>query len=111
MAPGPKGDLENDRQESPPMRYTDSMIRTLAALFALAFSTATFADGAATFNQKCKVCHGPEGSGSKIVQRSIAGTPAAQVKKAVTEGFGKMKPVKIDDVTDVAAYVASLKKK
>ncbi len=85
------------------------MIRKLVAVFAVLFATAAFADGAATFNQKCKGCHGPEGAGKGSI-KSIAGTPADAVKKAIAEGKGKMKPVKIDNADEVAAYVAGLKK-
>jgi len=35
---------------------------------------------------------------------------SAEVKKAITEGHGKMKPVKIDNAEAVAEYVAGLKK-
>jgi mono/diheme cytochrome c family protein len=86
-------------------------MRKLAALFAVAFSTVALADGAATFNSKCKMCHGPEGAGTKMVEKSIAGMPAADVKKVITEGKGKMKAVAIDNADEVAAYVAGLKKK
>ncbi len=86
-------------------------MRKLVALFAVTFASAALADGAATFNAKCKMCHGPEGAGTKMVEKSIAGTPAPQVKKAITEGKGKMKPVAIDNADEVAAYVAGLKKK
>ena len=86
-------------------------MRKLVVLAAVAFSTAVMADGAATFNAKCKMCHGPEGAGSKMVEKSIAGVPAADVKKVITQGKGKMKPVAIDNAGEVAAYVAGLKKK
>jgi mono/diheme cytochrome c family protein len=85
-------------------------MRKILALFAAAFATCALADGAATFNSKCKACHGPEGAGSKIAPTPIAGMPAAQVKKAITDGKGKMKPVAIDNADEVAAYVAGLKK-
>jgi mono/diheme cytochrome c family protein len=84
------------------------MLRTLAALLAVAFSTAAFANGANTFNQKCRACHGPNGAGSKVVPRSIAGTPAEQVRKAILYGQGEMRPVKIANVDEVANYVAAL---
>lgn len=85
-------------------------MRKLAALLALALSTSALADGAATFAAKCKLCHGPEGVGTKMVQKPIAGTPADQVKKAIAEGKGKMKPVAIVDADEVAKYVAGLRK-
>ena len=40
----------------------------------------------------------------------IAGMDAATVEKAIAEGKGKMKPVKVDDAKAVAAFVAGLKK-
>ncbi len=87
------------------------MKRIVSALFAVAFATtALAADGAALYNSKCKGCHGAEGAGSKMAPNPIAGLPAAQVEKAITEGKGKMKPVKVDDPKAVAEYVAGLKK-
>jgi len=39
----------------------------------------------------------------------IKGLAEADVLKAINEGKGKMKPVKIDDAAEVAKYVAGLK--
>lgn len=87
------------------------MKRIVTALFAVAFATtALAADGAALYASKCKACHGAAGEGAKMAPNAIAGTPADQVKKAITEGKGKMKPVKVEDADAVAAYVAGLKK-
>jgi mono/diheme cytochrome c family protein len=87
------------------------MKRIVSALFAVAFATtALAADGAATYASKCKGCHGAAGEGSKMAPAPIAGMPADQVEKAITEGKGKMKPVKVDDAKAVATYVAGLKK-
>lgn len=86
------------------------MKRIIVAAFALALSGTALADGASTYASKCAICHGKAGEGSKIVQKPIAGTPAPAVKKAITEGTGKMKPVKIDNADEVASYVAGMKK-
>jgi mono/diheme cytochrome c family protein len=86
------------------------MKRIVTALAAVAFATAAFADGAATYAAKCKGCHGAAGEGTKMAATPIAGMPADQVKKAIAEGKGKMKPVKIEDADAVAAFVAGLKK-
>ena len=86
------------------------MKRIVSALFAVAFATTALADGAATYASKCKGCHGAAGEGSKMSPAPIAGMPADTVKKAIAEGKGKMKPVKVDDADAVAAYVAGLKK-
>jgi len=86
------------------------MKRIAIALFAVLVAASAYADGAATFGSKCAACHGKAGEGSKMSPNAIAGLPADQVKKAITEGKGKMKPVKIDNADEVAAYVAGLKK-
>jgi mono/diheme cytochrome c family protein len=75
------------------------------------------AEGKATYDAKCKMCHGPEGKGTPAMVKAmgvkpIGGTAEADTKAAVTKGKNKMKP--IAGVTgkaldDVAAYVASLK--
>ena len=86
------------------------MKRIVIALAAVAFSTAAFADGAATYAAKCKGCHGAAGEGAKMAPTPIAGMDAATVEKAIAEGKGKMKPVKIEDADAVAEFVAGLKK-
>jgi mono/diheme cytochrome c family protein len=87
------------------------MKRIVTGLFLLAFATAAFADGAATFKARCSICHGPEGAGGKIVPRSIKGTPEATVLTMIKKGNAKMKPVTLPDAdaTAVAKYVAGLK--
>ena len=85
------------------------MKRIVTALAVLGFATAAFADPAATYAKKCAACHGKAGEGAKMAPEPIAGMSADKVKKSF-DGVGKMKPVKIDDAAEVAAYVAGLKK-
>ncbi|HSN14484.1 MAG TPA: cytochrome c [Anaeromyxobacteraceae bacterium] len=87
------------------------MKRIVTAVFVLAFATAAFADGAATFKSRCAICHGPEGSGGKIMPRPIKGTAEAKVLEMIKKGGGKMKPVALDDAdaAAVAKYVSALK--
>jgi mono/diheme cytochrome c family protein len=87
------------------------MKRIVTALFAVAFATVAAADGAAVFKAKCAMCHGAAGEGTKMAADPIKGKDAAATKKAVTEGKGKMKAVKIEaaDVDAVAGFVAGLK--
>ncbi len=87
------------------------MKRILVALALTAFATTAFADAAATYASKCAMCHGKTGEGGKMAPKPIAGTPAAEVKKVIAEGKGKMKPVKIDDAADVAKFVAGMKER
>lgn len=85
------------------------MKRILTALLAVSFATVAFADGAATFKAKCAACHGPDGAGTKMAPDAIKGKPEAATLKAINEGKGKMKPVKIDNAAEVAKFVAGLK--
>jgi mono/diheme cytochrome c family protein len=85
------------------------MKRIVIALAAVAFATVASADGAATYAAKCKVCHGAAGEGSKMASEPIKGKSADAVLKAINEGKGKMKPVKIEDAKAVADYVAGMK--
>ena len=55
------------------------------------------------------MCHGAAGEGSAMAKAPIKGIAEAKVLKAINEGAGKMKPVKIDDAAAVAKFVAGLK--
>jgi mono/diheme cytochrome c family protein len=89
------------------------MKRIIAALFTVALATSAYADAAALYKSKCAACHGKSGEGAKLAPKPIAGLPAAETKKAILEGAGKMKPVKISeaDADAVAALVAEFPKK
>jgi mono/diheme cytochrome c family protein len=94
---------------TPSTKGITHMKRIIAALFVLAFATTASADAAATYAAKCKMCHGAAGEGSAMAKAPIKGMAADKVAKAINEGAGKMKPVKIDDAADVAKFVAGLK--
>jgi mono/diheme cytochrome c family protein len=77
------------------------------------------AAGKAVFDMKCRTCHGADGNGNPGIAKALGVTMKplsstdADVKKVVTEGMGKMKPVSgltPAQADDVAAYVKSLKK-
>ena len=78
-------------------------------LMVAAFAGTAHADGAATYAAKCKMCHGAAGEGTKMAPESIKGKAEADTLKAINEGKGKMKAVKIDDAAAVAKFVAGLK--
>jgi mono/diheme cytochrome c family protein len=82
--------------------------------------------GKDVFLKKCKTCHGEDGQGNqgmaKLLNTTITpmdsdevqGKLDAEIKKIVTDGKGKMKPVKgltDADIDNVIAYVRAFKKK
>lgn len=75
--------------------------------------------GKAVFDAKCKGCHGADGEGNPNIAKMMKvemkplGSTSADVKKVISEGQGKMKPVTSvsgADLDNVVAYVKTLKK-
>jgi mono/diheme cytochrome c family protein len=85
------------------------MKRLVVAAVLAALAGSASADAAATFKAKCAMCHGADGAGGAMYKASIKGKKEADVLKAVNEGKGKMKAVKIDDAAAVAKWVSGLK--
>lgn len=101
------------------------MTMALAALGSGAAYAADAKAGQAIYDKSCKSCHGADGAPNagvaKMLKTEIPDLKSSQVqsqsdadlKKVITQGKGKMKPV--SSVTgaaadDVVAYVRSLKK-
>ena len=94
-------------------------ITILAVASATAGLAADAAAGKAVYERACKSCHGADGTGNpnvakamKVEFKDIRQTSDADVKKAVAEGTGKMKPVSsvnAAQTADVIAYLHSLK--
>jgi mono/diheme cytochrome c family protein len=98
-------------------------VATLTAGLALGAGDATA--GKAVYDKACKSCHGADGTPNAGMAKSLKvemkhlGSPEVQassdeaLKKAITEGQGKMKPVKSVSgkaADDVVAYMRTLKK-
>ena len=91
----------------------------LAVASATAGLAADAAAGKAVYDRACKSCHGADGTGNpaiakamKVELKDIRQSSDADLKKAVAEGAGKMKPVPSVNAAqtgDVIAYLHSLK--
>jgi mono/diheme cytochrome c family protein len=97
------------------------LILTFAAV---AYAAGDAAAGKAVYDRSCKNCHGANGEGNasiakmmKVEMKSLA-SPEVQkmsdedLKKVVTQGKGKMRPISTvtgKSVDDVIAYVRTLK--
>jgi len=81
--------------------------------------------GKTVYDKSCKSCHGPDGAGNPGVAKmmkaeikdlklpEVQATSDDELKKIVTDGKGKMKPVSTVSgaaVDNVVAYIRSLKK-
>jgi len=102
---------------------------TMAGVLLAVAPAASAADATAgkdVFLKKCKTCHGEDGSGNqgmaKLLKTTITPLDSdevqsksdADIKKIITEGKDKMKPVKDltdADIANVIAFVRTLKKK
>jgi len=91
----------------------------MATLCSTGAWAADAAAGKTIYDAKCKTCHGADGTGNPGMAKVLKvefkplGDTSADVKKVVSEGQGKMKPVAGvagADLDNVVAYVHTLKK-
>jgi mono/diheme cytochrome c family protein len=98
---------------------------TFVCLSAAAASAADPKAGQAVYDKSCKGCHGADGTANlniaKMLKVDIQDLKSAEVqsmtdddlKKVITDGKGKMRPVSAVSgpaLADVVAYIRSLKK-
>jgi len=91
----------------------------------LAFAAGDAKAGKAVYDKSCKACHGATGAANpniakmmKVDMRDLSSSDVqsmsdSDMKQIITEGKGKMKPIKSvagKDLDHVIAYVRSLKK-
>lgn len=96
----------------------------LLALAATSAFAANAAAGKAVYDRACKACHGADGTANPAVAKmmhveikdlkspDVQSMSDADIKKIITDGKGKMSPVKSvtgKQLDDVVAYVKSLK--
>jgi mono/diheme cytochrome c family protein len=98
------------------MRFLPVCAVFLAVGAVQAFGAA--ADGKAVYDAKCKACHKADGAGMAAMKMRALGSAEVQaksdadLKKDITAGNGKMKPVAVTDpqAADLVAYLRTLKK-
>ncbi|HUA86261.1 MAG TPA: cytochrome c [Bryobacteraceae bacterium] len=101
-------------------------MKTIAIAF-IAVSGLAFAgapEGKTVFDSRCQACHGPNGEGKAAIAKlfkvdlpqlgsaKVQSMTDAELKKVITVGTGKMRPVSgLSDqqVDDVIAFVRTLK--
>jgi mono/diheme cytochrome c family protein len=97
---------------------------TTVAFWPTSAWAADAAAGKAVYAKKCQVCHGASGQGNpgmakalKVEMKSLGsaevqGKSDADIKKIITEGMGKMRPISglsSGDIDNVIAFVRTLK--
>jgi mono/diheme cytochrome c family protein len=107
------------------MKVTVLMTLALTVCIGGAEAAGDAAAGKAVFEKSCKTCHGATGVANPNIAKMMKvdikdlGSPEIQkmsdadFKTTITEGHGKMKPVKSvagGDIDNVIAYVRTLKK-
>jgi mono/diheme cytochrome c family protein len=100
-------------------------IGVFTALGAVSMLAANAKNGNAVYDKACKTCHGADGTANPAIvsmmkvpindlkSPEVQGLGDPAFKAIVTDGKGKMKPVKTvsgADVDDVLAFVHTLKK-
>ena len=92
---------------------------------ALAGNSGNTAQGKATFQARCAVCHGADASGHTPIAQALGTIPDyrsntvqsltdAQIRVVITDGKGKMPPVRgvsEAEIANLIAFIRSLAKK
>jgi mono/diheme cytochrome c family protein len=107
------------------MKKTMFVVVALTAMTSIGVASPDAVAGKAAYEKSCKTCHGVAGVANPAIAKmmkiemkdlgstEVQGLSNADIKKVITEGKGKMKPVKTlssDDVDNLVAYVHTFKK-
>jgi mono/diheme cytochrome c family protein len=107
------------------MRTAIVWITALLLGVAMLFAAGDASTGKAVFEKSCKNCHGATGEGNPAIAKmmkvemkplgsaEVQGLSDDDLKKIVSDGKGKMQPIRTvtgKSVDDVVAYVRTLKK-
>jgi mono/diheme cytochrome c family protein len=96
------------------------LIAVVCMVPSMVFAAGDAAKGKEVYTAKCKSCHGPDGVPAPAMAKAmgikamkdVQGKTDDEIKKTVTAGSGKMKPVAGvagADLDNVVAYVRTLK--
>jgi mono/diheme cytochrome c family protein len=100
------------------------LIASFSIIASFALASAGVPEGKALFGSKCQACHGPNGEGKPSIakmfnvtmhplgSKEIQAKSDAEIKKTITTGHGKMKPVTgltEEQVNDIVSFVRTLK--
>jgi mono/diheme cytochrome c family protein len=100
------------------------LIGTFSIIASFALASAGVPEGKALFASKCQACHGPNGEGKPAIakmfnvtmpplgSKEIQSKSDADIKKIITTGQGKMKPiagVTEEQASDIVSFVRTLK--
>ncbi len=98
------------------------LVAVVCLLPGLVFAAGDAAKGKDVYAAKCKTCHGADGTPNAGMAKAMGIKPMsdkaiqaksdAELKKEVSEGFGKMKPIAGlagADLDNVIAFVRTLK--
>jgi mono/diheme cytochrome c family protein len=100
------------------------LVISLLPLFLIGAEKGDAAKGKELFMGRCSVCHGESGEGKEAIgkvygvkmpvlgSKEIQSLDDAEIKKIISQGKGKMKPVSLSDqeMNDAVAFLRTLKK-
>ena len=105
-------------------KFGIALVISLVSLSLIGADKGDAVKGKVIFVSRCSVCHGESGEGKEAIgkaygvkmpvlgSKEVQSLDDAAIKKVVSEGKGKMKPVSLSEqeMNDVVAFLRTLKK-